>query len=73
MIALVGTNGQGVGTSSFSRWVKNVSALELPVDQRIQVDKLIDHIYDEMDEGKKNCCFFKIFNFINYNASKFQW
>ncbi|XP_011496156.1 PREDICTED: SET and MYND domain-containing protein 5 [Ceratosolen solmsi marchali] len=50
LLALVGTNGQGIGTSAFSRWVKNVSALELPNDQRIQVDKNIDRIYDEMDE-----------------------
>ncbi|XP_017886308.1 SET and MYND domain-containing protein 5 [Ceratina calcarata] len=47
--ALVGTNGQGIGTSAFSRWVKNVSALELPRDERIHVDKLIDRIYDDMD------------------------
>lgn len=50
LLALVGTNGQGIGTSAFSCWVKNVSALELPDDQRMQVDKLIDRIYDEMDE-----------------------
>lgn len=53
LLALVGTNGQGIGTSAFSRWVKNVSALDLPNEQRIQVDKLIDRIYDEMDEGKR--------------------
>lgn len=52
LLALVGTNGQGIGTSAFSRWVKNVSALDLPEDQRIHVDKLIDKIYDDMDEGK---------------------
>lgn len=50
-MALVGTNGQGIGTSAFARWVKNVSALELPVDKRIQVDKFIDRLYDQMDEG----------------------
>jgi len=51
LLALVGTNGQGIGTSSFSRWVKNVSALELPKDERIYIDKLIERIYDAMDEG----------------------
>ncbi|XP_066595985.1 histone-lysine N-trimethyltransferase SMYD5 isoform X2 [Prorops nasuta] len=50
LLALVGTNGQGIGTSPFSRWVKNVSALELPKEERIQVDKLIDRIYDDMEE-----------------------
>lgn len=50
LLALIGTNGQGIGTSAFSRWVKNVSALELPENERIQVDKLIDRIYDDMEE-----------------------
>ncbi|KAK0161251.1 hypothetical protein PV327_009741 [Microctonus hyperodae] len=50
LLALVGTNGQGIGTSAFSRWVKNVSALELPEEQRIQIDKFIDRIYDDMEE-----------------------
>lgn len=51
LLALVGTNGQGIGTSAFGRWVKHVSALELPEDRRIQIDKFIDRLYDDMDEG----------------------
>lgn len=31
--------------------MKNVSALELPKDERIYIDKLIEKIYDTMDEG----------------------
>ncbi|XP_034948079.1 SET and MYND domain-containing protein 5 [Chelonus insularis] len=50
LLALVGTNGQGIGTSAFSRWVKNVSALDLPEDRRIQIDKFIDKLYDDMEE-----------------------
>ncbi|XP_014472258.1 PREDICTED: SET and MYND domain-containing protein 5 [Dinoponera quadriceps] len=50
LLALVGTNAQGIGTSAFSRWVRNVSALDLHKDQRIYIDKLIDRIYDEMEE-----------------------
>lgn len=50
LIALIGTNAQGIGTSAFSRWVKNVSSMELPVDDRIYIDKLIDGIYDRMEE-----------------------
>ncbi|XP_051171373.1 histone-lysine N-trimethyltransferase SMYD5 [Leptopilina boulardi] len=50
LLALVGTNGQGIGTSAFSRWVKNVTNLQLSDDQRMQVDKLIDKIYDDMEE-----------------------
>ncbi|XP_076651451.1 SET and MYND domain containing, class 5 [Halictus rubicundus] len=51
LLALIGTNGQGIGTSAFSVWVKNVSALDLPREERIFVDKLIDRIYSEMDEA----------------------
>ncbi|XP_012283489.1 SET and MYND domain-containing protein 5 [Orussus abietinus] len=50
LLALIGTNGQGIGTSAFGCWVKNVSALEMPRDERIQVDKLIDRIYNDMEE-----------------------
>ena len=58
LLALVGTNGQGIGTSAFSRWVRNVSALDLPNDQRMQVDKLIDRIYDDMEDGISFFLFF---------------
>ena len=70
LLALVGTNGQGIGTSSFSRWVKNVSALELPKDERIYIDKLIERIYDAMDEGNfylYNLFFSRAFNKYSYN------
>ncbi|XP_043270494.1 SET and MYND domain-containing protein 5 [Venturia canescens] len=50
LLALVGTNGQGIGTSAFGRWAKNVSALELPEDERIRIDKHVDQLYDDMDE-----------------------
>ncbi|XP_033214772.1 SET and MYND domain-containing protein 5 [Belonocnema kinseyi] len=51
LLALIGVNGQGIGTSAFSRWVNNVSALDLSNDQRIQVDELIDRIYKDMDDA----------------------
>lgn len=54
LLALVGTNGQGIGTSPFARWVKNVNVLELPEDERIHVDKFIDRLYDDMEEGMYN-------------------
>lgn len=50
LLALIGTNGQGIGTNAFSRWVKKICALELPMDERIQMDKLIDGIYDRMED-----------------------
>jgi hypothetical protein len=50
-MALVGTNGQGVGTSPFSEWVKKVSELELPTDDRQQLDSFIDMVYEDLHEG----------------------
>jgi len=49
LIALIGTNGQGVGSSSFSAWRKNVEKLNLNPEERFIIDKLIDKIYDDID------------------------
>uniref|UniRef100_A0A182Q400 SET domain-containing protein n=1 Tax=Anopheles farauti TaxID=69004 RepID=A0A182Q400_9DIPT len=50
LIALVGTNGQGIGTSSFGDWVKNVTACEMDDKERESLDNLIDDLYNKMDE-----------------------
>lgn len=50
LLALIGTNGQGIGTSSFADWVRNVSELDLPDQQRESVDILIDNLYNKLDE-----------------------
>jgi hypothetical protein len=50
-MALVGTNGQGVGTSPFSEWVKKVSELELAADEKQQLDSFIDKLYEDLNEG----------------------
>lgn len=52
MFALIGENGQGIGTSSFGHWVKNVAALNLSTDEKFAVDGLIDECYAQLDEGK---------------------
>jgi hypothetical protein len=52
LVALVGTNGQGVGTSPFSEWVKKVSELELPIDDKQQLDSFIDKVYEDLSEGE---------------------
>lgn len=52
MFALIGENGQGIGTSSFGHWVKNVSALTMSSDERFAVDGLIDECYAQLDEGE---------------------
>jgi hypothetical protein len=51
LVALVGTNGQGVGTSPFSEWVRKVSELELPTDEKQQLDSFIDKVYEDLHEG----------------------
>ncbi|KAJ6635211.1 Histone-lysine N-trimethyltransferase SMYD5 [Pseudolycoriella hygida] len=48
--AIIGTNGQGIGTSPFAEWVKNVSELKLSNDERVAVESLIDDLYQKMDE-----------------------
>jgi hypothetical protein len=50
LVALVGMNGQGVGTSPFSEWVKKVSELHLPVDEKQQLDSFIDQVYEDLNE-----------------------
>jgi hypothetical protein len=49
LFALIGTNGQGIGTSSFSDWVKNCELLSLPDDEREQLNQFIDKLYSDMD------------------------
>jgi len=50
LVALVGMNGQGVGTSPFSEWVKKVSELHLPVDEKQRLDSFIDQVYEDLNE-----------------------
>uniref|UniRef100_A0A8P4GD67 Protein-lysine N-trimethyltransferase SMYD5 n=1 Tax=Dicentrarchus labrax TaxID=13489 RepID=A0A8P4GD67_DICLA len=51
LFALVGTNGQGIGTSSLSQWVHACDALELPAQQREQLDSFIDQLYKDIEKG----------------------
>ncbi|XP_076005390.1 protein-lysine N-trimethyltransferase SMYD5 [Genypterus blacodes] len=50
LFALVGTNGQGIGTSSLSQWVHACDALELPGQQREQLDSFIDQLYKDIEK-----------------------
>lgn len=47
---LLGTNGQGVGSSPFSAWRKNVEKLNLPQKNQDEINQTIDRVYDEMFE-----------------------
>ncbi|XP_050396581.1 histone-lysine N-trimethyltransferase SMYD5 isoform X1 [Patella vulgata] len=49
LFALIGTNGQGIGTSSISVWVKNCDELSLPEDKRKELDDFIDKMYEELE------------------------
>lgn len=49
LFALIGTNGQGIGSSSISVWVKNCEKLQLPSEEKEQLDKYIDQLYEELD------------------------
>uniref|UniRef100_A0A4W2HES2 Protein-lysine N-trimethyltransferase SMYD5 n=1 Tax=Bos indicus x Bos taurus TaxID=30522 RepID=A0A4W2HES2_BOBOX len=49
LFALVGTNGQGIGTSSLSQWVHACDALELKPEDREQLDAFIDQLYKDIE------------------------
>ncbi|XP_054584475.1 histone-lysine N-trimethyltransferase SMYD5 isoform X2 [Eptesicus fuscus] len=49
LFALVGTNGQGIGTSSLSQWVHACDALELKPQDREQLDAFIDQLYKDIE------------------------
>uniref|UniRef100_A0ACB8E9C1 SET and MYND domain-containing protein 5 n=1 Tax=Sphaerodactylus townsendi TaxID=933632 RepID=A0ACB8E9C1_9SAUR len=51
LFALVGTNGQGMGTSSLSQWVHACDSLELPPKEREQLDAFIDQLYKDIEKG----------------------
>lgn len=50
LLALIGTNGQGVGTSAISVWVKNSSNLPLSVEDKASHDKFIDKLYEDLEK-----------------------
>ncbi|XP_062839707.1 histone-lysine N-trimethyltransferase SMYD5 isoform X1 [Anolis carolinensis] len=50
LFALVGTNGQGIGTSSLSQWVHACDALQLPPREREQLDAFIDQLYKDIEK-----------------------
>uniref|UniRef100_A0A0A9WCY4 SET and MYND domain-containing protein 5 n=2 Tax=Lygus hesperus TaxID=30085 RepID=A0A0A9WCY4_LYGHE len=50
LFALIGRNGQGIGTSVFSEWVKFVEKKEMSTEERDSVDSFIDTAYANMNE-----------------------
>ncbi|XP_013141688.1 PREDICTED: SET and MYND domain-containing protein 5 [Papilio polytes] len=50
LMALVGTNGQGIGTSPLAMWVNSVSELTMSDDERQQLDLFIDKLYQYVEQ-----------------------
>ncbi|KAL1506485.1 hypothetical protein ABEB36_005844 [Hypothenemus hampei] len=48
LLALIGTNAQGVGSSPFSAWRQNVEKLNLSSKDREKINNIVDTIYDDM-------------------------
>lgn len=49
LVALVGTNGQGIGTSAFSVWVKNCDSLDLPNQEQEKLNSFILQLYEGIE------------------------
>jgi len=45
-----------VHCSSFSAWVKNIEALNVPPAERGELDCLIDKLYSDIDDGLCGFC-----------------
>ncbi|XP_045469214.1 histone-lysine N-trimethyltransferase SMYD5 isoform X2 [Harmonia axyridis] len=50
LLALIGTNGQGTGTSALSQWVSEVSKLPLADLEKTNLDQFIDKLYQDIDD-----------------------
>ena len=53
LLALLGRNQQGIGTSSLAVWVKNCENLSIPQQASASSDtsQFIDAIYTKIDDG----------------------
>ncbi|XP_060076891.1 histone-lysine N-trimethyltransferase SMYD5-like [Ylistrum balloti] len=49
LFALIGMNGQGIGSSAISVWVKNCEKLQLSDEDKQRLDGLIDQMYEDLD------------------------
>ncbi|CAH0391452.1 unnamed protein product [Bemisia tabaci] len=50
LLSLIATNGQGVGSTAFGQWVKNVSNIQVAPEEKASIDNLIQLSYAQMDE-----------------------
>ena len=49
LLAMLGTNAQGIGTSAISQWTFKCSELSLSEDDRKKLDEFIDKLYEDLD------------------------
>lgn len=54
-MALIGTNGQGIGTSPLAMWVTAVLEIAMSNDERQQLDLFIDKLYEYVEQGEAFC------------------
>jgi SET and MYND domain-containing protein 5 len=54
LIAMVGTNGQGVGSSALAEWAKNAGELDLPQSEKDELEQFIDNLYNNLEDGMHN-------------------
>ncbi|CAH0552889.1 unnamed protein product [Brassicogethes aeneus] len=54
LLALIGTNGQGVGTSPISQWFNKATNMGLPDAEQELLDKFIDKMYEDIDKHTGN-------------------
>ncbi|XP_061714524.1 histone-lysine N-trimethyltransferase SMYD5 isoform X2 [Cydia pomonella] len=75
LMALVGTNGQGIGTSPLAMWVNSVVGLTLSDDERRQLDLFLTRMYDKVQEesgsflNTEGSGLFKLQSACNHNCS----
>ncbi|XP_062619027.1 histone-lysine N-trimethyltransferase SMYD5-like [Saccostrea cucullata] len=50
LFALIGRNGQGIGSSSISSWVKNCEKLDMSEEKKEELDEFIDKLYEELEK-----------------------
>ncbi|XP_050312961.1 histone-lysine N-trimethyltransferase SMYD5 [Anthonomus grandis grandis] len=48
LVALIGTNGQGVGSSPFSVWTSNIEKANLDHEEKEKINSFIDKTYEQM-------------------------
>ncbi|CAG9808176.1 unnamed protein product [Chironomus riparius] len=50
LLAILGTNAQGIGTSSFAHWVQSISEMDMSEEKRTEIDTFIDAIYSRFND-----------------------